>query len=62
MLLSSILGRTALHWAVSVDNDVATMILTRNGTKVDAADNKVNISSFSSVKAQRLSMKGDLRS
>ena len=38
---SSHIGRTALHWAASVDNEVATMILTRNGTKVDAADNKV---------------------
>ena len=61
MLLSSILGRTALHWAVSVDNDVATMILTRNGTKVDAADNKVNIYLLFNVKARCLSMQEDRR-
>ena len=38
-------GRTALHWAASVNNFEAAAFLLKNGTKVDAQDNKVRFRS-----------------
>lgn len=40
--LSSIVGKTALHWSASVDNEKATALLLKNNAKKDAQDSKVS--------------------
>lgn len=40
------LGKTALHWAASVNNADATLILLQQGANRDAQDQKVKLSVF----------------
>lgn len=46
-LLSPLPGKTALHWAASVNNVAAAKVLLHHGANRDAQDNKVSIFSLS---------------
>ena len=39
--VKTFLGKTALHWTASVDNEKATALLLKNNAKKDAQDSKV---------------------
>lgn len=40
--LVNCIGKTALHWSASVDNEKATALLLKNNAKKDAQDSKVS--------------------